>query len=97
MPRRRLTAPTTEEGPALTGQVTRWRELPPSTRAGILAVGALDVVLRVLALADLRSRSAGDLHGPKAAWALALTVVSSAGLLPGAYFLLGRRRSRAVT
>ena len=81
----------------MTLDVARWRELPPSTRAGILTVAAVDVTLRVLALADLRKRSADQLRGPKAAWALGLTVVSSAGVLPGTYFLLGRRRSRSVT
>ena len=76
----------------MNANMDRWNQLPPTTRAGILTVGAVDISLRVLALADLRKRTADDLRGPKAVWAVALTVVSSAGVLPTAYFLLGRRR-----
>lgn len=74
-------------------KMVRWGDLPPRTRAVIVTVGAVDICLRALALADLRRRSADDVNGPKAAWATALAVVSSAGAVPGAYFLLGRRRS----
>jgi hypothetical protein len=78
-------------------RTARWRELPPSTRAGIVTVGAVDVGLRLMALTDLRRRSPEEINGPKAAWALALAVVSSAGVVPGAYYLVGRRRARSVT
>jgi hypothetical protein len=69
----------------------RWNELPPARRGLVVAVGVLDAALRAWALADLRNRPAEEVHGPKSLWALALTVVSSAGLLPGAYLVLGRR------
>jgi hypothetical protein len=48
--------------------------------------------MRAWALMDLKNRPVDEVNGPKAAWALALTVVNSAGLLPTAYLLFGRRR-----
>jgi hypothetical protein len=71
----------------------RWRDLPTSQRAVIVTVGTVDVGLRIWALADLAQRSATSVRGPKAGWALGLSAVSSAGALPLAYLLLGRRRS----
>lgn len=73
--------------------MVRWSDLPPTTRAVVVAVMSVDVGLRILALADLRKRTADELNGPKTAWAVALALVNSAGALPGAYFLLGRRSS----
>lgn len=71
----------------------RWNEMSPTTRALVVTVGVVDAGLRAWALVDLKNRPADQVHGPKAAWGLALTVVSSAGVLPAAYLLLGRRRS----
>jgi hypothetical protein len=48
--------------------------------------------MRAWALIDLRNRPADAVNGPKAAWAVALAVGNSAGLLPTAYLLFGRRR-----
>ena len=70
----------------------RWDELAPSRKRLILALGVLDAGLRTWALVDLRKRTADEVNGPKAAWALALSVVSSAGVLPATYLLVGRRR-----
>ena len=70
----------------------RWDELAPSRKRLILALGVLDAGLRTWALVDLRKRTADEVNGPKAAWALALSVVSSAGVLPVTYLLVGRRR-----
>lgn len=72
----------------------RWGELSPGTRRLIVSVGVLDAGLRVWALADLKRRHKEDLRGPKLAWGLALTLVSSAGVVPATYLLLGRRRAR---
>jgi len=70
----------------------RWDELAPSRQRLVLALGVLDAGLRTWALVDLRKRTADEVNGPKAAWALALSVVSSAGVLPVTYLLVGRRR-----
>jgi hypothetical protein len=71
----------------------KWDELSPARQKVVLAVAVLDAGMRAWALLDLKNRPADEVNGPKAAWGLAITVVSSAGLLPAAYLLLGRRRS----
>ena len=70
----------------------QWNDLSPTRRRLVVAVGVLDAGLRAWALVDLKNRPADEVNGPKAVWGLALTVVGSAGLLPAAYLLLGRRR-----
>ena len=70
-----------------------WDELPPARRRMVIAVGVLDAGLRAWALVDLKNRPADQVNGPKGVWALALSVVSSAGILPSAYLLLGRKRT----
>jgi hypothetical protein len=70
----------------------RWDEMSPTSRALVITVGVVDASLRAWALADLKGRPDDQVNGPKAVWGLALTVVSSAGMLPAAYLLLGRRR-----
>jgi len=69
----------------------RWKDLSPARRRLLVTVGVIDAGLRAWALLDLRTRPAEEVNGPKAAWGLALTVVSSAGLLPATYVLIGRR------
>jgi len=71
---------------------SRWRDLSPARRRAVMSVAAVDLGLRTWALVDLRRRPAQNVKGPKAAWAAGLVVVSSAGILPLAYFILGRRR-----
>ena len=71
---------------------TTWQELSPRTRRLIIISGAVDGTLKVAALVDLARRPAADINGSKAAWAVALTLVNSAGALPVAYFAYGRRR-----
>ena len=51
----------------------------------------MDTSLKVAALYDLRSRPSEQVRGSKRAWGLTLAFVNSAGLLPVAYFLRGRR------
>jgi hypothetical protein len=70
----------------------RWSELSPGARRAILLGGAVDGVLRIAALVDLRRRPAGQVQGPKWAWGTALAVLSSAGVAPLVYFCFGRRR-----
>lgn len=74
----------------------RWRDLSPGTRRLIVFAGACETVLKVAALADLGRRPAAEVRGRKWAWATALAVVSSGGVLPAAYFVLGRRRPAAT-
>jgi hypothetical protein len=69
-----------------------WNDLSTSQRAVILTVATVDVGLRIWALADLAQRPPADVRGPKAGWALALSLVNSAGALPLAYLVVGRRR-----
>ena len=70
----------------------QWDDLSPARRKLVVTVGVVDAGMRAWALIDLKNRPADEVNGPKAVWALALTVVSSAGLLPAAYLLFGRRR-----
>jgi hypothetical protein len=71
----------------------QWDQLSPTRQKLVVAVGVIDAGMRAWALLDLKNRPAEEVNGPKAAWALALTTVSSAGLLPAAYLVFGRRRS----
>ena len=77
----------------MTRQPAAWQRLSSRQRAAVVSVAAVDLGLRAWALVDLVKRPAADVKGPKAAWALGLSFVSSAGLLPSAYLLAGRRRT----
>jgi hypothetical protein len=70
----------------------RWSELDPRLRQGILLGGAFEAGLKLAALIDLAQRPRRDIRGSKAAWAAALTLVNSGGVVPIAYLLRGRRR-----
>ena len=69
----------------------RWSELSPATRRVIIVGAAVEGALKAIALLDLWRRPASRVHGSKKAWALAITFVNSAGVLPIVYFLRGRR------
>lgn len=69
----------------------KWRALSPLQRKLVIAGAALDTAAKAAALIDLHRRPAEAVRGPKVVWAIALPVVNSAGLLPAAYFLFGRR------
>jgi uncharacterized protein DUF5652 len=69
----------------------RWQALAPGQRAGFIAVAAIDISLRIWALADLARRPAAQVRGPKAVWAVGLSLVNSAGVLPVTYLTVGRR------
>ncbi|TDU91920.1 phospholipase D-like protein [Kribbella voronezhensis] len=71
----------------------RWSELDPRVRQAILLGGAFEAGLKVAALVDLAQRPRSDIRGSKAAWAVALTLVNSGGVVPIVYLLRGRRRS----
>ena len=70
----------------------RWHELSPRTRQVIVSVAAVEGLLKVAALIDLKRRPAEQVRGSKKAWAAAIVVVNSGGAVPIAYFLKGRRR-----
>lgn len=70
-----------------------WSELPPAARASLIAVAAVDAGLRAWALRDLASRSPEQLRGPKRLWAVGLSIVNSAGVLPACYLLVARKAS----
>lgn len=70
-----------------------WNDLPQSQRRGFIVMGLVDAALRAWALADLAKRPQDGVRGPKVAWAVALSLVSSVGILPAGYLVCGRRRS----
>ena len=71
----------------------RWKDLSERARRRILVLGAIEGVLKVAALTDLRGRRPDEVTGTRARWAVAIVLVNSAGLLPLAYFRYGRRRA----
>jgi hypothetical protein len=60
-------------------------------RQTLMLVGAVELGLKIAALIDLAQRPAPRVHGSKACWASAIVLVNSAGAVPIAYFLRGRR------
>ncbi len=58
----------------------------------IVAGAAVEMALKVVMLADLRRRTADEVRGSKWLWAGG-ALVNSGGLIPVAYFVVGRRRS----
>jgi hypothetical protein len=69
----------------------RWSDLDPTVRQTLMLVGAVELGLKIAALIDLAQRPAPRVHGSKAWWASAIVLVNSAGAVPIAYFLRGRR------
>jgi hypothetical protein len=69
----------------------RWSDLSPRSRKLIVAAAVVETGLKAAVLVDLRRRPASQVRGPKRAWAVAM-LANSAGLLPLAYFVFGRRR-----
>lgn len=70
----------------------RWDGMDPRLRQAIMLGAAVEAGLKVAALIDLAQRQQHDIHGSKARWAAAITLVNSAGLVPIMYFLRGRQR-----
>jgi hypothetical protein len=69
----------------------QWSDLSERNRRLLIAAAAAEGVLKVAALIDLKRRPATQIRGPKWLWATAVTVISSAGVLPVSYFVFGRR------
>ena len=75
------------------GMARTWSDLSPGTRKFLLVSGAIEGVLKTVALVDLARRPAAEVRGPKWKWATAIVLVNSFGAVPVAYFLRGRRKS----
>jgi hypothetical protein len=73
----------------MTSEKERWDALPAWQQAGIVALGAIEIVLTTAAVVDLVRRPRAGVRGPKALWALGLSVQPFG---PVAYLTLGRRR-----
>ncbi|HEX4258252.1 MAG TPA: hypothetical protein VH089_24410 [Streptosporangiaceae bacterium] len=68
-----------------------WNDLSPSTRRLLIAGAGAEGILKVAALIDMKRRPADQIRGSKWVWGPAM-VINSAGVIPIAYFALGRRR-----
>jgi hypothetical protein len=69
----------------------RWQDLSPEARGLILIGGAVEAVLKIVALVDLARRPTAQVRGSKLGWAAAIIFVNAAGAVPGAYLVRGRR------
>ena len=67
----------------------RWADLSPGQRAGVVALGAVQVSLAIAAWTDLARRPARTVNGPKPVWAVVIAVNT---IGPLAWFRWGRRR-----
>jgi hypothetical protein len=74
----------------------QWSDLSERDRRLIVVAGAFEAALKIAALVDLKRRPGEEIYGPKWAWATAIVSVNSAGAVPAAYFLLGRRKRPTV-
>jgi hypothetical protein len=72
----------------------QWRDLSERNRRLLIAAAVAEGILKVAALIDIKRRPAGQIRGPKWVWAAMVAVVSSAGVVPVSYFVVGRRQPR---
>jgi hypothetical protein len=70
----------------------QWSDLSERNRRLLIAAAIADVTLRIAALIDIKRRPASQIRGRKWAWATAVAIVNSAGILPTSYFVFGRRQ-----
>jgi hypothetical protein len=70
----------------------RWRDLSEGQRRLVVLGATVDGALKIAALADIRRRPADQIRGKKWVWAAVVALANSAGIVPLAYFLVGRRR-----
>ena len=71
----------------------RWSDLSERQRRLLVAGAVMEGILKLVALNDLRRRPAAEVRGRKWVWATVVTLANSAGVVPLAYFMFGRRRS----
>lgn len=69
----------------------KFENLPRPVRVLLSIGGLVDGAMRAYALVDIAKRDDNDVNGPKPAWVVALSVVSSFGLVPLAYLIWGRK------
>lgn len=69
---------------------TRWTDLSRRRRRLLVAAAAIEGVVKLVALVDLARRPAREVRGSKPAWAVAIVVLNSIGVVPAAYLLMGR-------
>lgn len=69
----------------------RWNDLSPTAKAAVIGVAAVDAGLRAWALRDLAGRNAGQVRGPKKLWSVVLGLITSGGVLPAVYLVVGRK------
>jgi hypothetical protein len=72
----------------------RWSDLSGRTRRFIILGALFEGVLKILALVDIKRRSASEIRGSKTGWVVAIVVGNSVGAIPISYFLYGRRDTR---
>jgi hypothetical protein len=72
----------------------QWSDLSQRTRRLLTITAVAEGILKLAALIDIKRRPASQIRGPKWMWATVVTVVSSAGAVPIAYFIFGRRQPR---
>jgi hypothetical protein len=68
----------------------KWSDISPAARRLVLVAGGIEMVMKVLALVDLKRRPASGVNGSKRKWAVALVFLNSVGLVPLVYFRRGR-------
>jgi hypothetical protein len=67
----------------------QWSDLDGRTRRLLVSAAVAEGILKIAALVDLKRRPASQVRGPKWLWVTVVTVVSSAGVVPVSYFVLG--------
>ena len=73
----------------------RWSDLSPRSRELIIVGAVVEAGLKAAVLVDLKRRPPSQVRGSKKVWAAAM-LINSAGVLPLAYFTVGRRRPEAA-
>jgi hypothetical protein len=75
----------------------QWSDLDERTRKLVIIAAVIEGILKIAALIDIKRRPASQVRGPKWLWAVVVTVVSSAGVIPISYFAFGRRRTLTIS
>jgi hypothetical protein len=73
----------------------QWSDLSPGTRRLLTVAAVIEGILKLAALIDIKRRPASQIRGPRWMWATAVAVISSAGIVPISYFVVGRRQPRS--
>jgi len=72
----------------------QWSDLSQRNRRLLTIAAVAEGIVKLAALIDIKRRPASQIRGPKWLWATVVIVVSSAGVVPIAYFVVGRRQAR---